>query len=419
VNRLVLKPYIYLLNKAHHGGLDKGMIRINMRGINQKNDQCKCHVMWSPHTTGSLDHSMRAGSLSLKVHPAPASMTSKASKTRLQLVSDIWANVCDILIDSQQDGTAAALACTSKEIRQLVTPRLYDTVRIRNFEALSRFSMVHETRESPSTSDSTSDPDDSALPDPPQSRMLIRHIDIVCELPRDDPLPDPWTSAPLQRLKTCHVTTVEGAELEDPLNSHMQFIDNVAYQIPSEHFRWQHIPANFSSYLYPYCGHTTIPKDFNHKDVRSVEFPPMWQSRYDHRITAAVFWQSRATGNDACGGTWYTDPDQTEAAGHRYLWIRDRKPPPGSRKPMYIVQIAQPDGFKYRAHMDESEEMAFARRTAGSLTDFAMMEKMGLLDVKLVCLPEQRTPSEWREWILGEGTIPGNGVQADLKAIVE
>jgi hypothetical protein len=356
----------------------------------------------------------------LYIHSAQASMTSKASKTHLQLVSDIWANVCDILIAKQQDGTAAALARTSKEINQLVTPRLYDTVRIRNFEALSRFAMAHRVvGEASSASASTFDPDESALPDPPQSRMFVRHIEIECELPRDNPLPDPWTSAPLQRVKTCHVRTVEGVTLEDPLNSHMQFIDNIAYQIPSEHFKWQHTPENRSPYFYPYREHTTSTKEFNHPDVRSLEFPRMWQSRYDHRITAAIFWQSRAMGTSGCGGTWYTDPDQTEAAGHRYLWIRDRKSPPGSRKPMYIVQIAQHDTPEFRDNTDEYEEFAFARRTAGSLTDFAIMEKMGLLDVKLVCLPEQRTPSEWREWIMGEGLIPGNGVQVDLKAIVE
>ena len=345
-------------------------------------------------------------------------MTSKSPKTRLQLVSDIWANVCDILIANHQDGTAAALARTSKEIHQLVTPRLYDTVRIRNFEALSQFSMARD-RGAPSTSESTSTPDETVLPDAPQSRMLIRHIEIVCELPRDDPLPDPWTSAPLQRVKTCHVRTVEGATLQDPLNSHMQFIENLAYQIPSEHFKWQHTPEDRSPYFYPYRDQTTSTKEFNHPDVRSVEFPKMWQSRYDHRITAAIFWQSRAMGTSGCGGTWYTDPDQTEAAGHRYLWIRDRKSPPGSRKPMYIVQIAQHDTPEFRDNTDEYEEFGFARRTAGSLTDFAMMEKMGLLDVKLVCLPEQRTPSEWREWIMGKGLIPGKGLQVDLKAIVE
>jgi hypothetical protein len=357
--------------------------------------------------------------MSFYIHSAQASMTSEASKTRLQLVSDIWANVCDVLIAKQQDGTAAALARTSKEIHQLVTPRLYDTVRIRNFEALSRFSMIQGIRGSPSTSDSAADPHETALPDPPQSRMLIRHIEIECELPGDDPLPDPWTSAPLQRLKTCHVTTVEGVTLEDPLNSLMQFIDNLAYQIPSEHFKWQHTPEDRSPYFYPDRGHTTSTKEFNQAEVRSVEFPQMWQSRYDHRITAALFWQSRAMGTSGCGGTWYTDPDKTEAAGHRYLWIRDRKSPPGSRRPMYIVQIAQHDTPEFRDNTDEYEEFAFARRTTGSLTDFAIMEKMGLLDVKLVCLPEQRTPSEWREWIMGEGLIPGNGVQADLKAIVE
>jgi hypothetical protein len=357
--------------------------------------------------------------MSFYIHSAQASMTSEASKTRLQLVSDIWANVCDVLIAKQQDGTAAALARTSKEIHQLVTPRLYDTVRIRNFEALSRFSMIQGIRGSPSTSDSAADPHETALPDPPQSRMLIRHIEIECELPGDDPLPDPWTSAPLQRVKTCHVTTVEGVTLENPLNSLIQFIDDIAYRIPSEHFRWQHTSENRSPNSYPYCDYIVRTKEFNHTDVRLVEFPLMWQSRYDHRMTAAVFWQSRAIGNDGCGGTWYTDPDQTEAAGHRYLWTRDRRPPLGSRKPMYIVQIAQYETPEFNVTTDEFEEIAFARRTAGSLTDFAIMEKMGLLDVKLVCLPEQRTPSEWREWIMGEGLIPGNGVQADLKAIVE
>jgi hypothetical protein len=86
---------------------------------------------------------------------------------------------------------------------------------------------------------------------------------------------------------------------------------------------------------------------------------------------------------------------------------------------MYIVKIAAPHDPEYHPDTDEYEEMDIARRTAGSLTDFAMMERMGLLDVKLVCLPDERTPSEWREWIMGEGLIPGNGVQVDLKAIVE
>ena len=347
-------------------------------------------------------------------------MTSKASRTRPQLVSDIWANVCDILIAGQEDGTAAALACTSKEVHRLVTPRLYDTVRLRNFEALSRFAMAHqEARGAPSRSDHSSHCSESAAPDPPQSRLLIRHIEIVCELPQDDPLPDPWTSGPLQRIKTCHVRTMEGPTLDDPLDSHMQLIDSIAYQIPSEHFRWQHIPENRSTFFYPHGKHATRTKEFNHTDVRSVEFPQMWQPLYDHRITAAIFLQSRAMGLSGCGGSWYTDPDGNEAAGHRYLWIRDRKSPPGSRKPMYIVQIAQPDTPDFRDNTDEYEEFGYARRTAGSLTDFAIMEKMGFLDVKLVCLPEQRTPSEWREWIMGEGLIPGNGVQADLKAIVK
>jgi hypothetical protein len=363
---------------------------------------------------------MRAGCLSLYIHSAQASMTSKASKTRLQLVSDIWANVCDIVIAGRQDGTAVALARTSKEMHQLVTPRLYDTVRIRSFEALSRFLMLpHEAWELPPTPETASDPEDSALPDPPQSRTHVHHVEIECELPKDNPFPNPWTLAPLQRARTCHVSTVEGVLLEDPLNSYINFIDDIAHQIPSEHFRWEHKPKSLSPRPYPYCGHISRTREFTQPDVKSVEFPPIWQSRYDYQSAATVFWQSRAIGTGGCGGTWYTDPDKTEAAGHRYRWLRDRKPPSGFRKPMYIVQIAAPDDPEYHADTDEYEELDIARRTAGSLTDFAMMEKMGLLDVKLVCLPEQRTPSEWREWIMDEGLIPGNGVQADLKAIVE
>ena len=347
-------------------------------------------------------------------------MINKASRTRPQLVIDIWANVCDVLIAGQQDGTAAALACTSKEIHQLVTPRLYNTVRISNFEALSRFLMLsHEAQIVSPTSDITSEPDDSALSDPPHSRTHVRHVEIECDLPRDNPYPKPWTIAPLRRIRSCHVTIVEGVTLVDPLNSHMNFINHISHQIPSEHFRWEHIRKSCSSRSYPYCGRIERTWEFGHPDMKSVEFPPMWQSRYEYDSTAALFWQSRAIGTDGCGGDWYTDPDKTEAAGYRYRSIRDREPPHGSRKPMYIVQIAQYDTPGLSEDTDEYQEQSFARRTAGSLTDFAMMEKMGLLDVKLVCLPEQRTPSEWREWIMGEGLIPGNGVQADLKAIVE
>jgi hypothetical protein len=339
--------------------------------------------------------------------------TDKTTKTsNKQLVSDIWVNVCDILIARQMDGTAAALARTSKELHKLVTPKLYDTVRIRNIQCLSFFlSCTQQT----AAKGSRAKPSKKApLSDPPQSRKLIHNVEIECELRKDEPFPNPWPTRRLECIKTLHLKTVEHGKLEDPINSLMYFILDIAGQIPSEHFRWEHESEFIPEYDDRDITHRT--KAFDHPAIKSIEFPPPWQSRYDTRIRAAVFYHSRETGKQWCGGTWYTDPDKTEAAGHLYLNLRDGKRPPGSRKPMYIVQIAQ---HEVEDEMDMYDEMAWARRTAGSITDFAMMEKSGLLDVKLVCLPEERDPAEWREWITGEGLIPGNGVQVDLKAVAE
>jgi hypothetical protein len=142
---------------------------------------------------------------------------------------------------------------------------------------------------------------------------------------------------------------------------------------------------------------------------------------YDNHFATPIFCDARTLGEmSKSGGRWYTDPDKTGSAGHLYKsLLEDRRKSPESKKPLFIVQVAQDESSSFRSERDEWEEKSIDRETAGTLTDFAVMAKMGLIDVKIVSIPDQWDPEEWRNWITGEGLRASNDVQADLKVIVE
>jgi hypothetical protein len=68
-------PCIYIIHippeQSSSRGSGQGNDKDQHGGITQKNDQCKCHVMWRPHTTGSCPQ--HEGWVSIVVHPFCAS----------------------------------------------------------------------------------------------------------------------------------------------------------------------------------------------------------------------------------------------------------------------------------------------------------------------------------------------------------
>jgi hypothetical protein len=91
--------------------------------------------MWNP-APGIRREAVKL-SVILALHQLTMRTRSKKTKNnKIKLVADVWARVCDILLDRQQDRTLAKLSQTSREIHNLVAPKLYGIVRLRNYKAL-------------------------------------------------------------------------------------------------------------------------------------------------------------------------------------------------------------------------------------------------------------------------------------------
>jgi hypothetical protein len=346
-----------------------------------------------------------------------------AKKNRKELITDVWANVCDILLEQKLDKTAVALGSTSTELHHLVLPKLYNTVRIRNSKALMLF--IYGCEESP------------YKPPPPvrvlDARTLVRHVEIECE-------PDLWefqdteswdVPHPLHRIQSCHIRTIDTSndeedddeddtdEEDEKLTGYLDFVVFIMRQIPTEHVKWEHSRLNDNSMWAP-TPSSKRAKVLRDPKIKSIAFPFAWQLVYDDRDPTPVLINARIYGH-MLTAYWYTNPNGNETPGQVCRRLHEEKSKVGAvkKKPMYIVQIAQQDPPSSRSSEDEWHEKEMDRRSAGTLSDFAVMEKMGLIDVKVVSVPDLWEPQEWRKWILGEGLKPGNGVEEDLRAIAK
>lgn len=330
-------------------------------------------------------------------------MPVKPTKTRPELVNDVWTNVCDILLARKLDRTVATLSRTCRDIHLLAIPKLYHTVRIRNFKDLCLF--IWGCDESPYK--------------PPlplrvlDGREMMHHLEIDCEPRFEDLSPD--LPHPIPRFKTCHIRTREDEDEYDPLNECAQFIGVIMHRLPADHVRWEHTrPAGTPSASYiPFRP----PKAMRDPGIKSIDFPSTWHNMYDNNVPTPIHYDAHTLGE--MGGRWYTNPNNNETDGYLYKGlIEDRRAQPTAKKPMYIVQVARDDSVSFHSDRDEWKEKSIDRQTAGTLTDFAVMAKKGLIDVKVVSVPEKWEPNEWREWISNEGLVPGD-VQADLRSILE
>lgn len=337
------------------------------------------------------------------------SMVRNSPKNRTELITDVWARVADILLEQKLDKTAVALGSTSTELHHLVLPKLYDTVRISNYKALMLF--IYGCDESP------------YKPPPPvrvlDARTLTRHVEIECE-PDFDDFHDIWDLPhPLHRIVSCHVRTTEVKDDTEAKDGYLDFLVLVMRQIPSEYVRWEH-SGRHDELLWVPTRSSKRAKALRDPKIKSLELPYTWQLIYDDRDATPVLYNARTLGH-MLTNFWYTNPNGNETAGDVFKRLSDERRVSGSvaKKPMYIVQISQEETPKSRSVRDDWREKQIDRQTSGTLTDFAVMEKMGLIDVKIVSLPDRWEAEKWRRWIVSDGLKPGNGVQADLRAIAE
>jgi hypothetical protein len=312
-------------------------------------------------------------------------------------------------LDRQQDRTLAKLSQTSREIHNLVAPKLYEIVRLRNYKALCLF-MACDRRESIIQ---------KQLSD---SQTLIQHVEIDCEPDLVDFLGSKKPSYPIPTTVTCFIKT--RCEVDDDWEEEFgALVDWVLGMLPTKHLRWDHTYPD-DEYIDP------VPKlktQFNlGGQYESIELPPAWQDKlyWNNIAPTALVLDAKPLGN--CRPSyWYTDPSESDEAGHIYKKLIDELRDTGSvkNKPMYTVKIArpsetpttQPGVFDYGTWETEKLDT----RSCAILTDFAIMHKMGLANTRIVSIPDEWEPEEWRKWILGEGSVPGNGVLAYLRAIEE
>jgi len=353
----------------------------------------------SPHaSTFSLQYKLLAHSAKMVRYPPD---------DRKELVIDVWARVRDILFDGELDATLGALSQTSRQMHHLVAPKLYEIVRLRNYKALCLF-MRYDRRQSIVQ---------TRLPD---GHTAIQHVEIECEPDLNEFFDYNDSTYPISKTLTCFIKT-RCQEDDNWREDYAAFAETVLRMLPTEHLRWEHTHPidkfiDSSPSFNPRFGST--------EEYKSIEFPSSWQNQLYEIAPTAILLDAKSLGK--CRPSyWYTDPDETDEAGHIYKRLHDELRDTGSvkEKPMYIVQMARPSEPPTRRpgnrHWEPWHEKGEDRQSCGILTDFAIMEKMGLATTKIVSIPEEWEPEEWRKWVLGEGLVPGNGVQADLRAIEE
>lgn len=68
---------------------------------------------------------------------------------------------------------------------------------------------------------------------------------------------------------------------------------------------------------------------------------------------------------------------------------------------------------------DQYEIMDQHRELAGKLTDLAILDKQGLIKLRVVLLPDRWEGDEWREWVMSDQPGGGKGLLQDLRDIAE
>jgi hypothetical protein len=254
-------------------------------------------------------------------------------------------------------------------------------------------------------------------------QTLIQHVEIDCEPDLHNFVDSKKPSYPILTTVTCFIKT-RCSMADDWEEDFGAFVDWVLRMLPTKHLRWHHTYADDE--------HTDLVPKLKTQfklggQYESIELPPAWQDKlyWNNNALTALVLDAKPLGN--CRPSyWYTDPsDADDEAGHIYKKLIDELRDTGSvkNKPMYTVKIArsnetpttQPGVFDYGTWETEKLDT----RSCAILTDLAIMHKMGLANTKIVSIPDEWEPEEWRKWILGEGLVPGNGVLADLKAIEE
>jgi hypothetical protein len=346
---------------------------------------------------------------------SPSTMSQQAGKpSQKELSIDIWTNVCDILLAEELDGTAAALARTCRGLHRVTTPKLFNTPRLRNLEATQKF-FNFKSPQAPALRynvEATLDLVENEV-EWSDARTLIRHLEIQCVLQDEEEcvLGQPWGLP--SRLSTCHLRT---SWQQGPGNSELlgHFVESITERMTAKHFRWEHRkhvdedPSEHPSILI-----NTI------QDARiaSLQLPEECQIAFDtYYLGTSILFNTRALGHRRLIGEWYTNPHKNEKPGTRFEDIKFFRSlhAPKEVKP-WLVQIGNP----LTGSDDDPDRYAIlARSLAGTLTDFIVMERMGLIHPKVVTIPDRFDPVEWRKWVMGEALVVGKGVQSDLRDLV-
>jgi hypothetical protein len=103
----------------------------------------------------------------------------------------------------------------------------------------------------------------------------------------------------------------------------------------------------------------------------------------------------------------------------QYARLRTKKAVLRARyiKPTHVIQLI-PSSVMSPSKVDWRDPDAW-RAVAGTITDFAVMAKQDLINTKVVSLPEDQSPEEWRQWLKDDALVEGGDVLADLKAVLE
>lgn len=380
---------------------------------------------------------------------------------RSVLPLELWSQIVQILVEQKADASLAALAQTSNDMYDLAIPRLYDTIRLRSLQALESFLASTGISFAPIPTNpefavETVEADTSKRPD---RRTLIRHFEITdyTIVPHDTsarylpagsydflmrycdnsvPIQAPLGYDLFPNVETCYVATKSDrgpSFTPGKLDPYTMFICLVLVMFPAKSLRWQHgrkvseidhLSHKLLGKASLYWSRYRLALD-SPSTLKVMQLPSTWQSSHTEDLrNHAIYRYYYAHGirdirPTSLGAVWYTNPNGNEAAGMQYARLRTKKAVLRARyiKPTHVIQLI-PSSVMSPSKVDWRDLDAW-RAVAGTITDFAVMANQDLINTKVVSLPEDQSPEEWRQWLKEDALVEGGDVLADLRAVLE
>jgi hypothetical protein len=370
-----------------------------------------------------------------------------------ELPPELMVTIIDALLDQNADAALASFAQTSRSLHAIITPLLYDTVRLTSSKSVRTFLDTMKIPSEPAINLAQAPTGHTERPD---RRSLIRHVEISDHIINEETnmLDRGWSYliaidgnsaerevparfGPFPNIETCYLSTTSD-DSEDrwgfATDAETLFICLATSISSLKHLRWQHRGTfidperNMRSLWRALSRWYRYDQTQNPRSrLQTIQLPLSWQCLYWHDLDQRpICYQVLVLSSQSLSGAWYTNPHKIEEEGSLYERQKRRKASDGEEyvKPTYHVSLAPtsnvPDWISLDTEdRDRWQDLIRWRTISGTLTDFAVMAKQDLINVKVVSLPEYLSPTEWREWLRGDAIVEGGDIQADIREILK